>query len=326
MMIKSKGKTKTGISVIVPVYNSEATLNELHKHLVTALGKITADFEIIGVDDGSRDGSWSVLEQIAATDNRVTGLQLSKNFGQHNALLCGIRRARYDTIVTIDDDLQNPPEEIAKLIGRLDDNTDVVYGISPKPHHSLFRNLSSQITKIILQNAMDAQTARNISAFRAFRREICENFKDYRGSYINIDVLLTWGTTRFGNVVVKHDERKAGRSNYTLGKLIVHSVNMFTGFSTIPLQVASIIGFIFTLFGIGALIYVVGKWIVLGSVVPGFAFLASVVIIFSGAQLFALGIIGEYLARIHFRTMDKPIYNIRTTTIAAHSQETNIQY
>jgi undecaprenyl-phosphate 4-deoxy-4-formamido-L-arabinose transferase len=121
-------------------------------------------------------------------------------------------------------------------------------------------------------------------------------------------VLLTWSTSNFTSITVKHDPRELGESNYTVGKLVSHAVNMLTGFTTFPLQLASMIGFVFMLFGLGVLVWVVAKWLIYGSSVPGFAFLASIISIFSGVQLFTLGIFGEYLARIHFRTMDRPPY------------------
>lgn len=161
---------------------------------------------------------------------------------------------------------------------------------------------------------MGARIARNVSAFRAFRTQLRDAFTSYQSPFLSIDVLLTWGTTRFGVVSVHHNPRPSGKSNYTFRKLITHALNMMTGFSTMPLRLASITGFFFTVFGIGVLIYVVGRYLLEGGSVPGFPFLASIIAIFSGAQLFALGIIGEYLARMHFRMMEKPTYVVQNDT------------
>jgi undecaprenyl-phosphate 4-deoxy-4-formamido-L-arabinose transferase len=297
-----------GISAVVPVYRSAPGLPELHQRLTAALGALADRYEILLVEDGGRDESWSVIEGLAASDAHVRGIRMSRNYGQHNALLCGIRAARHDTIVTLDDDLQNPPEEIARLVERLDETVDVVYGTPRAEQHGFLRNQGSRLTKLALQSAMGAETARNVSAFRAFRTRLRDAFATYRGPYVSIDVLLTWGTTRFSHVDVRHEPRKLGASNYTLRKLVTHAFNMMTGFSTLPLQIASVIGFLFTVFGFLILLYVLLTFLTVGSAVPGFAFLASIIAIFSGAQLFALGIIGEYLARMHFRTMDRPTY------------------
>ena len=159
-----------------------------------------------------------------------------------------------------------------------------------------------------LASQMGAETARNVSAFRVFRTRLREGFQDYRSPSVSIDVLLTWATSRFTAIKVRHAPRAAGVSGYTFGKLIRHAFNLMTGFSTLPLQFASIVGFAFFLFGMSILAYVLVNTLIHGSAVPGFAFLASMIAIFSGAQLFALGIFGEYLARIHFRTMDRPTY------------------
>jgi len=234
-----------------------------------------------------------------------------RNYGQHNALLCGIREARYDVIVTMDDDLQNPPEEIPKLLRKIEEGYDVVYGTPIKDNHNILRNIASKMTKIALQGALDVKIARYVSAFRAFRTSIRNAFDNYKSPYVSIDVLLVWGTTRFTAVPVHHDQRKSEQSTYTIGKLISHAFNMLTGFSTIPLQFASMVGFILTAFGLCILVYVISVYLVRGGSVPGFPFLASIIAIFSGAQLLALGIIGEYLARMHFRTIDRPPYVIR---------------
>lgn len=302
------------LSVVVPVYRSQETLRMLHERLVNALSPLTHEFEIVMVEDCGGDDSWQVIESLAAVDPRVRGIRMSRNYGQHNALLCGIRAARHDIIVTLDDDLQNPPEEIHKLLARLDEGFDVVYGTPEREQHGFLRDQASRITKIALQGAMGAETARHVSAFRAFRTRLRDAFANYRSPFVSIDVLLTWGSTRFTHLSVRHEPRQVGASNYTVRKLIVHALNMMTGFSTLPLQLASMIGFVFTLFGLGILVYVLIGYVIRGASVPGFAFLASIVAIFSGAQLFAIGIIGEYLARMHFRSMERPVYVVREAT------------
>lgn len=313
------GRTATrhgGLSVVAPVYNSEAILPTLVSRLEPVLRDAATSFELILVNDGSHDNSWRVVCDLASRHNWIRGVNLMRNYGQHNALLCGVRLAGYETLVTIDDDLQHPPEEIPKLLERLKQDFDVVYGTPVRERHGLWRDIASKVTKLALQSAMGAETARSVSAFRAMRTNLRDAFQDYRGPFVSMDTLLTWGTTRFTAVPVKSAERYAGQSNYTVRKLIVHAFNMMTGFSTLPLQFASWIGFAFTAVGFIVLVYVVARYLVEGGSVPGFPFLASIVALFSGAQLFALGIIGEYLARMHFRVIDKPTYVVRS--YAAH--------
>ncbi len=302
------------VSVVVPVYNSAESLHELLQRLHAALEAMSLDFEILLVNDGSRDMSWARIGELARRYPRVVGIDLMRNYGQHSALLCGIRRARHAVVVTVDDDLQHPPEEIGTLLDQLAAGTDVVYGTPVKQQHGLLRNLASEATKIALQGAMGAEMARKASAFRVFRTALRDAFADYRGTFVSIDVLLTWGTVRFAAVPVRHDPRLKGVSNYTLPKLLRHAANMITGFSVLPLQIASILGFTFTLFGVGVLGYVVIRYWITGGSVPGFPFLASIIAIFAGAQLFALGVIGEYLSRMHFRMMDRPTYAVMTET------------
>jgi len=188
---------------------------------------------------------------------------------------------------------------------------DVVYGTPERMHQGIWRNLASRLNRIALASAMGAETARHASAFRVFRTHLREGFKEYRSSFVSIDVLLSWTTTRFTAVSVRHDPRAAGVSGYTLGKLLRHAVDQLTGFSTLPLRIFSFVGFAFVLFGVAVFIYVIANYMIHGQRVPGFAFLASITAIFSGVQLFGLGIFGEYLARIYMRSMDRPAYVIR---------------
>jgi len=300
-----------GFWVVVPVYRSAAVLPELVARIDPVLKSLGQPFELVLVNDGSPDNSWQVIEKLASAHQWVRGIALMRNFGQHNALLCGIRNARHEIVVTIDDDLQHPPEEIVKLLAKLGEGYDVVYGTPQEEQHGMWRNLASQLTKLSLKSTMGVDVARNVSAFRVFRTELRGAFANYQSPFVSIDVLLTWATTRIAAVQVQHDPRKIGTSNYTVGKLVRYAFNMITSFSVLPLQIASLVGFLFTLFGALVLFYVVGRYLVTGTSVPGFPFLASIIAIFSGAQLFALGIIGEYLARVHFRTMDKPPYAVR---------------
>lgn len=315
MKIETNDVSPVSCSVVVPVYNSEDTLVSLVTRLQSVLDKLPGDGEIILVNDGSRDGSWAVITRLTSQYVNVRGLDLMRNYGQHNALLCGIRAARHDVIITMDDDLQHPPEEIAGLLHKLEKGYDVVYGTPQREQHGRWRNLASQMTKLALRGAMGVETARNVSAFRALRTSVRDSFAHYQGPSVSIDVLLTWGTSSFAAVPVRHNPRRTGQTNYTLRKLVIHALDMMTGFSVLPLRIANLMGFALTLFGLAVLAYVVGRYLSEGGSVPGFPFLASVIAIFSGAQLFALGIIGEYLARMHFRMMGKPPYTVRGTSV-----------
>ena len=298
-------------TIVIPVYNSQDSLRPLIERLAAVLPSFCSAYELILVNDASRDQSWSVIESLASAHEWVYGVNLMRNYGQHNALLCGIRCARYELVITMDDDLQHPPEELPRLIAKLDEGYDVVYGTPEHEQHGLLRDMASQVTKLALQSSMGVENARRVSALRVFRTQVRDAFVEFSGPYVSIDVLLTWGTTRFAAIVVPHEARTIGVSNYTLRKLITHALNMMTGFSTLPLQLASLMGFILAAFSVIVLIWVIGRYLIEGTPVAGFPFLASIIGIFSGAQLLALGIIGEYLARMHFRLMDKPSYVIR---------------
>jgi glycosyltransferase involved in cell wall biosynthesis len=311
----------SSLSVVIPVYNGALSIRQLTEELQAVLSGLADDWEIIFVEDDGKDDSWPVLRQIVRDFRHVRAFKHTRNFGQHNALLVGIRAAKYDVIVTMDDDLQHSPGELHKLVAKLAEGYDVVYGTPVKERHGLLRDLASQITKVALQSAMGVDVARNVSAFRIFRTSLRQAFEHYDNPVVNLDVLLTWGTTCFAAITIPHAPRRFGVSNYTVQKLVNHAMNMITGFSTLPLQIASLLGFGLTIFGFVLLIYVFIRLLFEPSV-PGFPFLASVITVFSGAQLLALGVIGEYLARMHLRIMGRPSSVVRES-IESTAEVTN---
>lgn len=297
-------------TVIIPVYNGEETIIPLTERLLKVLPDLFSEYEIILVDDCSPDGSWKVLQKLQEENpSIVRAIHLSRNFGQHNATLCGIRAARYEICITMDDDLQHPPEQIPLLLAEMEKGYDVVYAVPKKLPHSWWRNLGSKMTKIVLGKIMGIPI-REIGAFRVFRTNLRDAFADYRSPEVYIDPLLSWGTKNFSHVYVEEDKREIGESNYSFAKLVKASLLILTGYSTAPLRFSSMLGFIFMLFGFAVLIYVLIVTLTLGST-PGFPFLASIISIFAGVQLFTLGIIGEYLARVYDRSSDRPPYVIR---------------
>ena len=295
------------LSIIVPVYRGEKLVGPLVERLNRALPTFAKKYEVILVNDGSPDGSWEIIEQLTKKYKWVRGARLMRNYGQHNATLCGVRLARYDVIVTMDQDLQHPPEEIPLLLAELEKGFDVVYGSPKKLPQGFIRNLLTANIKRILANVMGVPSVKNISAFRAFPAHLRSAFENFQSPTMIIDVLLSWGTTRFTSIQV--DIAEAHNSNYNFASLVEMTLMILVGYSTKPLRLASWIGFIMTMFGVGVFFYVMTIYFTVGSL-PGFPFLASIIALFSGAQLFALGIFGEYLARMFDRSMDRPPYII----------------
>jgi glycosyltransferase involved in cell wall biosynthesis len=300
-------------SVVIPVYRGEATLEPLVDGLARVLPSVSDEYEVLLVNDGSPDDSWSVIEALSQKYPWLCGINLMRNYGQENATLCGIREARHEVIVTMDDDLQHNPEDLPKLTAKLSEGYEVVYGVPRVRRHVWWKRIMSAMVKRTVSWVMGVQTVRDISSFKAFRADLKRAFTSINGPDVQIDVLLSWATTRFASVEIEEAPRTAGKSNYNLFKLVKVSLLVLTNYTTVPLRFASILGFAFTALGIIALIYVLFVYFVEGSI-PGFSFLASTVIIFSGVQLFALGIIGEYLARIFGRSSGRPPYVIDGTT------------
>jgi len=305
-----------GVSVVVPVYRSTTTLPELVDRIHAVLSPVGA-YEVILVDDGSPRSTWEVVAKLAHGSPNVHGLRLGRNFGQHNALVAGVREARYPVTVTLDDDLQNPPEEIPALLTALDDDLDVVYGVNARAAQDRWRRVAGRLVRLSLRSALGVDSAPQISAFRAFRTQLRKAFAGDVGPNVSLDALLSWGGSRFGSVEVAHRPRTIGVSNYSFGKLVRFALDTATGYSTLPLQIATVIGLATSLFGVLVLGYVTVTPLITGGSVSGFPFLASTIAIFSGVQLFALGVIGEYLARMHFRIARKPTYVVLET--ADHS-------
>lgn len=300
------------VSVVVPVFGGGADLQDLAARVRGVLDRLFRAWELILVNDGSPTGTWDRIAALAKSDSHIRGIDLLRNFGQHNALLAGIRASKGDLVVTMDDDLQHPPEEIPRLLEALGDD-DVIYGTPLERVRGRTRDLAAMLSKLALGTVLGPKHARNVAAFRAFRGSLREVFSAYDNPAVSIDVLLSWATSRIGAVGVRYEPRRQGRSGYGAWRLVSLTFNMVTGFSVWPLRASSLTGVAFAAFGVLVLAFVLFRYMTAGVAVPGFAFLASVVSIFAGAQLFSLGIMGEYLARIYFRTMHKPPYLVRTT-------------
>jgi len=301
------------VSAIVPVYNSAGSLPELTRRVVAVLDRACPCYEVVLVNDGSSDASWETIIALSDRYPQVRGLDLSRNFGQHNAVLAGIRAARGDICVTLDDDLQNPPEEIPKLLEPLSAGADAVYGTSEERSFGAVRNLVTRLATRILLRAMGAWGPAH-GSFRALLTELRSGFEGFQGRDVSIDALLAWSTTRFASVPVRHAPSKLGRSRYSTRALASFALTRLTVFSTRPLRIASVIGLASTLAGAAAVAYLLVRHGIGGTSVPGVPFLASLVTILAGAQLLATGIIGEYLARAHVRIMGQPSYAVRERT------------
>ncbi len=294
-------------SIVVPVYRGAETLQALVERLAQVLPALADAYEVILVNDDSPDNSWEIIEHLTQQYGWVRGIRLMRNYGQHNATLCGVRAARYEVTVTMDDDLQHPPEEIHRLLAKLNEGYDVVYGAPRKLPQDVWRNWMTRTTKKLLAWVMRVPSVREISAFRAFRTQLRDAFAGFCSPTLTLDVLLSWGSSRFSHVLV--DIPPARHSNYNFSALARAAMLILTGYTTAPLRLASWLGLTMSVFGAGIFIYVLGIYFIAGSL-PGFPFLASVIAIFSGAQMLVLGIFGEYLARMFERVMDRPPYVI----------------
>jgi undecaprenyl-phosphate 4-deoxy-4-formamido-L-arabinose transferase len=296
------------LSVVIPVYRSAPTLGKLLHGLLETLDRTGLDYEIIFVDDGSPDDSWGVLEQLRQEHpDRVAAIQLMRNYGQHNALMCGFRHSRGEYVVTMDDDLQHPPEEIPKLIEAIKhQDLDLVYGSYGGKKHSPWRNLSSWMVNAFYRTVF--RSSITVTAFRIIRRPLLRSIFPYGLNFTFVDGLLAWNTQRIGEVAVEHRPRAQGRSGYSLGKLALLALNLFTNFSLLPLQVVSALGLLTAVFGLLLAVYYLSLYFLNAITVPGYASIIVAVLVLGGIQLMSLGVMGEYLGRLHLNVNRKPQY------------------
>ncbi|WP_104130358.1 glycosyltransferase family 2 protein [Cryobacterium sp. N21] len=304
-------------SIVIPCYRSALVLTGLVERTaatMTALVDqgVVDDWELILVVDGSPDNTAAVAIELVNSQPRVRVLELRRNFGQHNALLAGIRDANFETTVTIDDDLQHPPEEIPKLLAVLTDpGVDLVYAVPEEEEHGAMRSSASRFVKASLALA-GVDNAKWVGAFRAFKTDLRDGFASVNDSQLNLDVLLSWSTTAVSPIGVTMNRREQGRSSYSFSKLVSHAMNMVTGYGVVPLKLATWLGFACGVLGIVLLLVVLIHYVLGETTVAGFTTTVALISLFSGAQMITIGIIGEYLGRQHFRSMQKPTYLVRT--------------
>ena len=293
------------VSVVIPVYNSADTISSMLKR-VTREAERYNKHEIILVNDGSKDQSWEQICKGKRAYPNLKGINLAKNFGQHNALLAGIIHASGDVVVTLDDDLQFPPEEMHGLIEVISKGRgDVAYGKATKERHGILRNICSHGVKSLTQYLLGVPYGSSISSFRAFNSKMARIVASHRGSSVFVDELLFGGTAKMRLVSVHHEKRSHGKSNYNVLKLISHASNLVFSCSAVPLKILKWLGASAIGLSCAMGLYVLYNYLVYGSKVPGFAFISLSFLFFSGIQIFFLGVIAEYILRIYYNSFHK---------------------
>lgn len=299
------------LSIVIPVYCSAKTLRPLVERLLPVLNAMAIRHEIIFVDDGSSDDSWNVLAELHAEHpDSIVAIQMMRNFGQHNALMCGFRHARGHIVVTMDDDLQNPPSEIPKLLDKLHEGEyDVVYGQYAEKKHRPWRNIGSRCVNVFYRRVFGMDNT--VTSFRIIQKKVIDSILSYNLNFTFVDGLLAWNTRRIGSVLVNHEPRLAGRSGYSMWKLLTLAINLFTNFSLLPLQIVSALGLLIAAGGSLLGIYYLILTLLHRIDVPGYASTIVTILMLGGCQLLALGIMGEYLGRLHLNVNRKPQYTER---------------
>ena len=295
------------ISVVIPVYGGERTIEPLVVRTSETLEGEGWTYEIILVCDRPRDGSWAIAKRLAEEREHVTSVLLRRNFGQHPATLLGIRRAKGQTIVTMDEDLQHDPKDLPTLVRASQADDAIAYGVADQLKHAWWRNATSRTAKFFVARYLGFD-ASEVSAFRAFPTHLRDAFAEYHGERVAIDVLLSWAGAPVRSIRCKFQTRDEGESGYTVRKLVGYLMDLALGYSTAPLRLASWLGIVAVFVALAIAGYILGNWLVHGSVVPGFAFLGLSIAVFAGVQLLSLGLIGEYLGRLYFNALGKPQY------------------
>jgi polyisoprenyl-phosphate glycosyltransferase len=295
------------VSIVVPVYGGSAALPELCNRLDAVMRTTGLDYEVILVDDRGQAEAWSVISTVAARHPHARGLRLGRNFGQHAATICGISYARGKWIVTMDDDLEHPPESVPALLAVGDDDHPLVYGVFEKRTHATYRNLSSELMRRMLKRAFP-DLNEDYCSFRAIHAPLAKQLDRFGFNRPYIDGMLSWLTSSTRSVSVPHEQRQHGESTYTMRKLLSHAANIFVTFSYLPLRIATFSGAGLAAISFLYLMYVIYGRLTGGITNPGYASLMSVVLFACGIQLLILGVVGEYVGRLMGATFRRPVY------------------
>jgi dolichol-phosphate mannosyltransferase len=295
------------LSAVIPVFNEEGNLRELHARLAGVLTGLGLTYEIVFVDDGSSDGSVAILEELYRSDPHVRALVFSRNFGHHLALTAGIDAARGEAVVLMDADLQDRPEEIPKLLEKLDAGYDVVYAIRMAKKHSLFKRVTSSLFVAVMRRMIEGFDI-NSGVFRVARRNVIDTVKQCRETHRFIIGLMSWSGFRQTGVEVRHGERFAGRTKYDLKRQVRLASNTMVSFSRIPLQFATYLGLVVSLTSFGYGVVVLLRKLVWGLGIEGWPSMMFAVLFLGGVQLLCLGILGEYVGRLLTEAQGRPLY------------------
>ncbi len=300
------------ISFVIPCYRSEHTLEKVVEEInSTMAGMSEHTWEIVLVNDCSPDDTMEVIRRLCEKYPFVMGIDFSRNFGQHAALMAGLRHSRGDVVICLDDDGQTPANEAGKLIEKIEEGYDAVYAEYEHKMHSTFRNLGSKVNELMLRVLLGKPKELYISSYFAVRRFVVEDMIRYENSYPYVIGLVLRATKRIANVKVNHREREAGSSGYTFKKLLALWINGFTAFSVMPLRIATCIGAGCAAVGFIYGIYTIIKRIVLPDVPAGFSALMSAIVFFGGMVMLMLGMLGEYIGRVYISLNSAPQYVIR---------------
>lgn len=306
--------TQIEISVVIPVFNEEALIEELYSRLKAVCEGLNRTYEIVVVDDGCTDGSYEKLKQLQTTDDSLRIIKFTRNFGQQAAVLAGFRFSKGDIIVQLDSDLQNPPEEIPKILAAMSENIDLVTTTHRKRRDSTLRILGSQCLLKIGQMLFGESVKLNLSSFRALRRSVVKKIEACKDRSRYMAVLMSWMGLPTVEIEVEHHERKKGNTKYSILNLLTLSWDLITGYSSFPLRMVTYMGLFGALLGFLMMAFLLFQRIVNGILIEGFVVLLAVFAFFAGVQLLSIGFLGEYLGRVHHQIQERPDYIIEKVT------------
>ena len=304
------GDAPPAYSAVIPVYNSAGVVGDAIDACVTFFEKRKLTYEIIAVDDGSTDSSWEVLQSRAAANPYVIAVRLLRNYGQHSALHCGLGLSRGEYAIILDDDLQNPPDEIIHLIRSAEEGADVVFGKYLNKRHSLTRRIGSWLTNHVNTAVFDKPGNLVLTNFKLIERRVVDRILAHRTHFPYINGLAVLYARNPVNVVVEHRERTIGKSNYKLSKIIELLTRILFNYSAFPLRLLTLSGMIVAVFSFTLATYVFAKALLVGTSVPGWASVAVMLAFFNGMTLLLLGVLGEYVVRILKQTSRTDPYHV----------------
>ena len=321
-MTVQMAQSRPAISVVVPCFNEEGSLPELHRRVSAVCTGMGQSYEIVLVNDGSRDATWGVMQGLSAADSHIVAINLSRNHGHELALTAGLNLCKGERVLILDADLQDPPELLPDMMKAIDGGADVVYGQRrTRDGETAFKKVTSALFYRLLNHMVEVEIPRDTGDFRLMTRQVVDEFNKLTENLRFVRGMISWVGFKQVPILYDRDKRFAGETKYNIGKLLLLAIDAATSFSTVPLRLATWLGGIFAVLSVFGLVYAFVSYFI-GLAIPGWTSVIIILLLLSGVQLVVMGIIGEYLGRLYMESKGRTLFVVRDVVTSASSSIT----